>query len=242
MAQNLNQVFYGEGVAFVDGYELFEIQELTLTLGMETLTAKKGDGGGDITIPSSQPISGRCGFLGVNATVMSTLTGGAVATGRQVRIRNEELTVASNAVTLSQTAIPNTLRIVEKGSGKKPLKRVSSPAAADEYSVSTTTVTLNTGTFADGVVIVASYFYADASNGETLSIGPGDLPDSFEIRGSLRTKELFGDVRGDITFYAAKCERTSEMGFGSTVGNFATPGFDFNVRIDNESDFQIFFP
>ncbi len=243
MAQNLNQILWGEGVAFLGGKELFEIQELSLNTGLESLTAKKGDGGGNIVIPTSQPITGRASFLGLNASTFAALTGGAITSGAtQKRIRSEELTVATNAVTTSQTPITNTMRVVEKGSAKQPLKQVTTPAAADEYSISGTTITFNTGTFSDGTKILVSYFYADASAGETVSIGPDDLPSSFELRGSLRTKELFADSKGDIIFYAAKCERTSEMNMGGSVGDISTPGFDFSIRIDNEGDLEIYFP
>lgn len=242
MAQNLNQILWGEGVAFLDGKELFEIQELGLNIGINILTAEKGDGGGQINIPTGQPITGRANFLGMNASLLAALTGGAVSTGRQLRIRSEELVVASNAITTSQTAIPNTLRVIEKASGAQPLKKVASASAADEFSVSGTTITLNTGTFANGAVIAVSYFYADASNGETVTIGPDDLPDSFELRGSLRTKELFGDTKGDVLFYAAKCERTSEISLGGALGSVSTPGFDFSVRIDVAGDLEIYMP
>jgi hypothetical protein len=243
MAENLNQILWGEGVAFLDGDELFEIQELGLTFGLEVLSALKGDAGGRITEAYAQPITGRINFLGLNATTFAALTGGSTpATGNQKRIRQEELTVATNAVTTSQTSIANTLRVVEKGSAKKPLKQVSSPSSADEYSVSGTTITFNSGTFSDGTKILVSYFYADSSAGETVSIGPNDLPSSFEIRASLRTRELFGDTKADILIYAAKCQRTSEMNIGASLTDISQPGFDFEVRIDNEGDFEVYFP
>lgn len=242
MAENLNQILWGEGVAFLAGKELFEIQNLSLNVGMSTIEAAKGDGGGQIIIPTNQPITGRAEFLGINASVLAALTGGASATGTYKRIRSEALTVGTDTITTSETPITNTLRVVAQGSNNQPLKQVASPSADDEYSVSGTTITFNSGAFADGTVINVSYFYNDASNGETLTIGPDDLPNSFELWGSLRTKELFSDVKGDVLFKAAKCERTSEMSFGGSIGNISVPGFDFNVRIDTEGDLEVYFP
>lgn len=234
---------WGEGVAFLDGYELFEIQELLVNFGLNALEAVKGDGGGNIVIPTNQLITGRAGFLGLNAATFAKLTGGSSATGTKKRIREEELTVSTNTVTTSQTPIVNTMRVIEEGSNKQPLKQVSgAPSADDEYQVSGTTITFNAGAFADGTTIVVSYIYSDGADGETVQIGATDLPSSFELYGSLRTKEKFSNVKGDIIIYAAKCERTGEFSMGSAVGNISTPGFDFNVEIDNPGDLEIYFP
>lgn len=243
MPSNQKNILWGEGVVFADGIELFDAQELSVNFGINNLSAPKGDGGGNINVSSGQPITGRINFLGMNASVLSLLTGGIVATGTTKRIRGEELTVASNAVTTSQTAIVNTLYVVEKGGNKIPLKRLASgsPSAADEFSVSGTTITLNTGTFADGAKILASYFYLDGSNGETVSLAPNSLPDEFELMGSVRAKEAFGGTKGDMIFKAAKCTRTSEFGVGGTNGNITIPGFDFEIRIDNQGDFEAYF-
>ncbi len=243
MPQNYNQILWGEGVAYVAGVKLFEIQELIINFGLNVMEAPKGDGGGNIVIPTTQPISGRAGFLGLNSSNISSLTGGSSATGTKKRIRGEELSVSSNTVTCSQTPIENTLEVIRKGSGYQPLKRVSgSPAAADEYSISGTTITFYTGAFADATIMEVSYIYADAADGETLSFDPGDLPSSFELYGTLRTKELYTDTLADIVIYAAKCDRTGEITLGGAIGNISTHSFDFNIRIDSDGDFEIYFP
>jgi len=244
MAQNLNQVMWGEGVAFIAGKEAFEIQELALKFGLETITGRKGDSGGNIVEITGQPITGRLGFLGFNASLMATMTGGSSATGTVKRIREESLTVATNAVTTSQSPIANTMRVVESGSLKIPLKQVSgAPAAADEYQLSAaTTITLNTGTFSDGTIMKVSYFYTDGADGETVTIDPTDLPDSFELYASIRTREKFGATKGDAVIYAAKCKRTGEFGFGSGIGDFTSFGFDINIEIDNSGDLLVYFP
>ena len=242
MATNLNQILWGEGVAFIDGVEAFEVQELALNIGMEILEATKGDGGGKITIPTQQPITGRCGFLGLNASIFSKLTGATTATGTKKRMREESGTVDNTTytITLSQTPIADTLRVVPTGDKQKPFVRVASNPSQGEYSVSGNTLTFNSADA--GKTMKISYIYSDTTSGETSKLSPTALPSSFSLYGTLRTKELFSDTKGDVVFYAAKCERTSEFGLGGAIGNISTPGFDFSVRIDTEGDFEIYWP
>jgi len=240
MAENLNQILWGEGVAFIDGVEAFEVQELSVAFPLEVLEFTKGDGGGKGTIPVGQSYQGRAGFLGMNASIFSKLTGSTTSTGTKKRIRNEKLTKSTDTLTCSQTPIADTLRVVPAGSNKQPLKRVSGSPQVGEYSVSGTTITLNASQPESDFYV--SYIYTDSSSGETSQLSPSSLPNSFELYGSLRTKELFSDVKGDVIIYAAKCERTSEFGLGGAIGNVSTPGFDFNIRVDNAGDLEFYWP
>lgn len=242
MGNNLNQILWGEGIAFIGGNELFDIQEITINFGLTGIQFPKGDGGANIFIPTGQPLTGRAGFLGVNASMMATLTGGSVAAGTKKRIRGEELTVSSNAVTTSQTSITNTLRVIEKAAGAQPLKQVSSPSADDEYSVSGTTITFNASAFADGTKIKVSYIYADGADGETLTVDPDDLPSNFELYATLRTREDFSQVKGDIIAYFASVDRTGEFGLGGQIGNASVPGFDFNINNSSPGDVEFYYP
>lgn len=242
MAENLNQILWGEGVAFIDGNETFDIQEISLNFGLNTLNFTKGDGGSQVVIPTGQPITGRAGFLGLNSAILATLTGGSSAAGTVKRIRSEALTVSSDAVTTSQTAITNTLRVVESGANKTPLKQVSSSPSSGEYTVSGTTITFNASQFEDGVVINVSYLYTDGSAGETVTIDPSDLPSNFELYATLRTRQEFSQVKGDIVIYCSSVDRTGEFTMGGSIGNVSTPGFDFNVNNNTSGDVEIYFP
>jgi len=242
MAENLSQVMWGEGVAFIDGKELFEIQNLSINFGLDVLSAKKGDGGGDIIIPVNQPITGRAEGLSLNAAVLAELTGGSSATGTRTRIRSENLSVSTDTVTCSQTPITNTLRVIEQAANSQPLKQVSSSPSADEYTVSGTTITFNASAFEDDVVIEVSYLYDVAGSGETFSLDVTDLPSTFELYGTLRTKELFDGDKGDVTIYAAKCQRTGAVTIGGAKDSLSLIGFDFNIEIALSSDFNITFP
>lgn len=239
MAANQNITLWGEGVIFVDGKELFEAQEVSLEIGAETISAPKGDAGGSITEIVNQPITGRVSFLGLNASILSALTGGTVSTGTIKRIRNEKLTKSTNTLTTSQTPIANTLRVVPAGANKQPLKQVASAPQVGEYSVSGTTITLNASQPESDFYV--SYFYEDSGNGETVNLDPAQLPNEFELYASLRGKEQFSGAKMDVIVYAAKCQRTSGLSIGTTKGNFSAPGFDFSVRIDSPDDFKITF-
>lgn len=242
MAENLNQIMWGEGIAFAGGKELFDIQEITINFGITGIQFQKGDGGANVFIPTGQPLTGRAGFLGLNAALLATLTGGSTATGTKKRIRSEELSVSTNTVTASQTPIANTMRVIRKGASYQPLKQVASPANDDEYSVSGTTITFNTGAFADAVVIQVSYVYSDGANGETLTLDPNDLPSNFELYAALRTREEFSQTKADVVAYFSSVDRNGDFGLGGSIGNASVPGFDFNINNNASGDVEIYFP
>ena len=130
--------------------------------------------------------------------------------------------------------------IIPDGANKAPLKKVASAPADGEYSVSGVTVTLNAAQADDD--FLCSYFYASAADGLTTTIGKTDLPDDFEVYVSMRAQDLYPGTKGDIIFKCAKCTRTSELNLGPSVGAAAKPGFDFNVRIDSDGDFEMYWP
>lgn len=235
-----NQILWGEGVAFADGVELFEIQNLIVNFGVDVIEGVKGDGGGNIIVPVSQPISGRAEFLGMNPDNFAILTGASNATGRYVRVRQEAQTKSTNTITLSNTPLSNSERVIASGANKIPLKRVAATPAVGEYTISGDTITLNASQSESDFLI--DYIYSDGSNGITSTFGPSTLPSSFEMIGTLRTKELFGDTTNDLVFKATKCERTSEFGLGAANRAFANPGFDFNIRVDSSGDLIVSWP
>ncbi len=236
-----NQIMWGEGIVFVDGVEAFDVQELAFNFGVEVLEAVKGDGGGNIRIPTNQPISGRCGMLGLNGPLFNKLTGASSVTGTKKRIRSEAISKVGNDLTLAQnTAIEETLRVVASGSNNLPLTRVASSPAVGQYSFAAGVVTLNAGQTETEFVV--SYIYTDSVNGETSQFSANSLPASFALWGSLRTKELFGNTTDDLIIYAGKCERVSEFSMGGQIGAISTPGFDFSCRVDSEGDFEVYWP
>lgn len=234
-----NYVMWGEGVAHVDGVELFDVQNLSVTFGVEVIEAVKGDGGGKIRLPVGSDLNGRCEFLGLNAEMLGVLAGTTSAVGTVKRIRNEEQSKSTNTVTLANTPLANSVRIVADGANKVPLKQVAATPAVGEYSISGAAITLNASQSEDDFII--SYMYVVAGSGLTARFGPNSLPSSFELLGSLRAKELFSDVKSDLIIKAAKVERTSELNVGAANRAFANPGFDFNIRVDSLGDLELYF-
>jgi hypothetical protein len=231
---------WGEGVAFVDGEKAQELQEVGLNFGVKTIQDQKGDGGGNITEVLGAPIAGRVNIAAMNPALFAVLTGASNTVGTVKRIRKEELTKATNDLTLSETPITNTLEIIPFGASKSPLNQVASAPAIGEYSVSGVTVTLNASQ--TEAQFYCSYFYASGADGLTSKIGPTDLPSEFEMYVSMRAKDLFPGTKGDIIVYCAKCTRTSELALGASVSASAKPGFDFDVRIDTDDDFSVYWP
>ena len=193
-----NQVMWGEGIIYKDGRELFEAQEILYNFGIEALEAAKGDGGGNIREVTRQVLSGRLGILGLNAETFGALTGATAAAGTLKRVRGESVTKSTNTLTLAQSTgiIANAIRGVPAGSNKQPLTQVASTPAVGEYSISGNVLTLNASQTESDFTV--DYIYTDSSDGTTSTLGPNDLPDSFELYSTLRTREQFSDEKGDI--------------------------------------------
>lgn len=241
MTDDQKLYLWGEGVMFIAGEMAPELQEVGLSFGVENITDRKGDGGGNINVSTGAPITGRMNLAAISPTLFATLTGGSNAAGTVLRKRPVTLTKSTNTLTLADaTYIVNTLVIIPSGANKAPLKKVASAPAVGEYSISGTTVTLNASQSEDDFTV--DYFYTDAANGLTTTIEPSDLPDEFEVYTSMRAKDLYPGTKGDVIFYCAKCTRTSELNLGASVGESAKPGFDFDVRIDSSGDFLTYWP
>jgi len=232
---------WGEGVAFVDGLESFETQEILFNFGVESLEAAKGDGGGKIREVTQQLLTGRMGFLGMNPDLFGALTGATNAAGTLKRVRNESVTKSTNSLTLAQTNVNDkSLRVVPTGANKQPLSKVASSPAVGEYSISGNVLTLNASQ--TETIFTISYIYTDSSNGIASTVAPGDVPDSFELLSTIRNREQYSDVKGDIIVHALKCVRTSEFGLGASNGQISKPGFDFEIRNDASGDFKVYWP
>lgn len=237
MTNDQNPFIYGEAVAFAGGEKLHEIQNGSINFGLKNIEAQKGDGGGQIVVPTNQELSGHVDFLGLTPAAFALLTNATNSTGTIKRIRRTLKTKASDAITLSNTPITNTLEVIPAGSNKSPLTEVASSPAVGQYSVSGTTVTLNASQ--TETTFYVAYLYSDASNSLTSKISPDALPDEFELYLTFRGKDLYPGTKGDMVIYAAKCTRTSELTLGAGNGAHATPGFDFSIRIDSADDFSL---
>lgn len=237
MTNDQNPFIYGEAVCYADGEKLHEIQEGSINFGLVNIEAQKGDGGGKITVPTNQEITGHVGFLGLTSAAFALLTNATNSTGTIKRVRRTLKTKSTNTITLSNSPITNTLEVIPSGSNKAPLTEVASSPAVGQYSVSGTSITLNASQSEDDFYV--AYLWTDSSNGLTSKISPDALPDEFELYLTFRAKDLYPGTKGDMVIYAAKCSRTSELSIGAGNGANATPGFDFSVRIDSADDFSV---
>lgn len=232
---------WGEGRLFLDGNQAFDVQNLGVNFGVDTIQGVRGDGGGQIIIPVGSIITARLEFGSLTAEVFNAITGAAAATGTVKRKRSNTLTKSTNDLTIADaTYVENTLMVVPTGANKNPLKRVASSPAVGEYTVSSTTITLNASQTEDDFDV--TYFYTDAADGSTSRFSQSSLPSSFELWGSMRHKNPYDKTKNDLVFYAANCDRTSEFGLAAGNRDFAAPGFDANIIVSSSGDLDLYWP
>jgi len=120
MTNDQKLYLWGEGLMFIDGEMVPEMQEIGLNFGVENISDRKGDGGGNINVIAGQPISGRVNFLGMDPVLFAKLTGGSNAAGTLLRKRPTTIAKVTNSVTIPDaTYVANTLTITPSG----PIKR-----------------------------------------------------------------------------------------------------------------------
>jgi len=99
MTNDQKHYMWGEGVMFIDGEMIPEVQEVGFNFGVENITDRKGDGGGNINVITGQPITGRISFLGMDPVLFAKLTGGSNAAGTRLRKRPTTVTKSTNTST-----------------------------------------------------------------------------------------------------------------------------------------------
>jgi len=232
---------WGEGRLFLGGNQAFDVQNLGVNFGVDTIQGVRGDGGGQIIVPAGSILTARLEFAGLTPEVFNLITGATAVVGTVKRKRSNTLTKSTNDLTIADaTYVENTLMVVPAGANKNPLKRVSSSPAVGEYTVSGTTITLNASQSEDDFDV--TYFYTDAANGTTSRFSQSTLPSQFEMWGSLRHYNPYDGNQNDVIIYAAKCDRISEFGFAAGNRDFALPGFDANIVVSNAGDFEKYWP
>lgn len=236
MSKVNNHILHSSGYCYLGDDDLFDVTDLQVTLGLNIIEAQLKNSVD--AIPTGQPLSGRIQVAGMNIPLLSRLTGGTVSTGSR-KLQKETLTKVSNALTLSQT--PNDtdrIRITPVAADIPPLIQVASSPNTGEYSISGTTVTLNASQSESD--FLCEYFYADASNGQTLALDPSDLPSSFKFMGAVPAKDVFSGVEGWLAIEAAKVQRTSEIVLGASKGNHTPLEFNINILNTTPGDFNIY--
>lgn len=237
MAKNKNLIMHATGYAFVGDNNLFDVTESLFKIGLETIEAalKKSKH----YIPTGQPMSAHLVAAGFNFNLLSDLTGGTVAAG-SIRKVDEINTKVTNTVTLTETPESNDhLTIIPVGQNKEPLIKVAETPGVGEYTISTKAVTLNAGQ--TETTFRCIYFYADGSNGLSLTIDPDDVPDTFGLFLCVPVKDLFPDYDGNLIIDCAKAERISDIEIGGSKGAHKAFEMDVNIRNDNTGDVVLYY-
>lgn len=217
---------YGTGQAYYNDHRLFNMTELMITNTPENVEIPLQN---SVTnLPVGQSFTARAVTSDFNIALLATLTGGTVSTG-STRPVKETLAKVSNALTLSQTpGDVQHITITPSGASKQPLIKVSSAPAVGEYSISGTTVTLNASQ--TETTFVCEYSYADAVNGETVTVDPDDLPAQFEFIGFVRAADLMPGLSGYVCAEFAKCRRTAAFTFGGSKSTHQAIEIEFVVE------------
>lgn len=233
MSKNKSLLLHLVGFAWAGNDDLFEVSSFALNNVQDKLeVALKG---GTYPVPIRQNHRALVTVNTVTLDLIARLTGGSVTPG-STRPKIETLTKASNALTLTQTPkSTDAIRVLPEGSSKSPLLQVSSAPSVGEYSISGTTITLNASQAEDDFTV--TYLYEDGANGETLTIAPDDLPDTFSFFGVVKAEDVFPGQKGWFVAELAKVRRDSDI--TPISGGTDAQSFSFEVAVLNTSSGDI---
>lgn len=233
-----------DGVISWGDYIFPEAISFEVNIDPKMITHNRGSGG-DIEWPIGQKVDGSIKFTALNAALVAALTGGSLATGNIKRIRqgSESATITTNTITLAQAdkVIEDTVRLY--GANGTVFSRVSSAPAVGEFSYAPLT---GVATFAAGeteTTIYPDYLYTSSATGQTLTLGPSDVPAQISLYGSVRVKEIYSGALGDQIIYLKNVNRKGPLPLGGdSSGNTKEHSVDFSAIIAAEGDFKMYFP
>jgi hypothetical protein len=242
MSGRKSYVSWGEGIAFdsVNGLYFVGLEQVNYNLGMELIQIPDGDSMSDDFVEGKAPVTGHLVFNKLNADLFAMLTGGEATAGGYTRIRNEAHTAVGGTFGLDNAPVSYS-EIIRKVDGPI-MKRVSSGATGDEYTISGATVTVTGGLTAS---FVCDYFKDNASTIMTVSVDYNDLPSSFGIISSHRAvdKDRTSETKGDIFILCPKIRRSSEIKIGGEPGSPTKIEFDFVVeKATGNPLYKVMFP
>lgn len=171
--------------------------------------------GGDIT------------FAQLGARMLNDLIfGGTLATG-QVRVADKESgTIATNAVTVTNSATFATDLGVRAGSTGLPMVRVASSPAAGQYSVSAGVYSFNASETETSVII--DYTYTVSGSGQKVTIG-NPLMGAVSAFAATLTQQFKGLYH---TLQLNACTAGS-LDFATQMEDFTKPKIDFQANVDS---------
>jgi hypothetical protein len=157
----------------------------------------------------------------VDTTLMAMLMGDTVATGAQNVFQREVVTVSAGTATLSQTPLTGTTPSVFYLNGARDngtsLTKVASAPTAGQYSISGTTITVNTGD--NGKQLVVWYQYATPTTTTKFSMKANKFATPMKVVGDgiVRDQVTGTDKAAKITIYNAKFKPNFNWAMSSTA-------------------------
>jgi hypothetical protein len=156
----------------------------------------------------------------VDINLMASLMGDTVATGAQNVLKREVLTVASGTATLSSAPVAGTTTSVFYLDGTRdngtPLTVTASAPTAGQYSISGTTITVDTAD--NGKQIVVWYTYATPNTATKFSMKANKFVKPMKLvgEGIARDQVTGTDKACAFTIYNAKFKPNFNFALSST--------------------------
>lgn len=236
---------YFDGVITVGAEVLPDPVSFSVKLSPRLITHNQGDGKGEVSWPIGRKVGGSVNFTAMTAEVLAVLTGGAAAVGTFKRIRQgeENHTITTNTITLTEAGDVIAASVRLFGSGGTVFKKVASAPDVGEFSYASATGVCTFNAAETDTSIYPDYLYADSAAGLTVTVGPVDIPSEIALYGSLRAKDMNASTLGDTVIYLRHVNLIGDFEFGGdSGGNTKEMTLEFSAEVAAEGDFTISFP
>jgi hypothetical protein len=250
MAQQTGQIV-GRGVLFdrTNNFQFDNMVSLNLTSDVEIIELPQGDLVTDEIIEIVQKWSGRLEFRDLSADSLAGVFGASAAANTVKMVERESGTVPASPFTYTcsgaggvDIAYTDAVQVTDSTGFKYQLVLVA-PSASGEVQVSEDDLIFNSTE--EGNTFEATYFVPVTGSGETVSVGPTDLPGLFELVAHFKSYDRYAGtyLTDGIGFRLKRCKRNGPMTLGASVGEIGNPmGFDFRIEVLSDADIEIFFP
>lgn len=175
---------------------------------------------------------------------ISILLGGSWAEG-VVDISGRDSLTASATNTIELSATPKTGSLVifslkADNIAHKTKQTVGTPATnVDEYSISDTTVTLNSTTAPEGTAFVAYYLKDSESTAETIHIKTNEFPVSYEITGDAMMARKHDNVIEYVQYTLPNAKPLGNITLSLKAGSVTSLSAVFDLFGDENNDMAV---
>jgi hypothetical protein len=175
---------------------------------------------------------------------LAAATGSTSSVGAVIRPKQEKLTVASSAVTLSKAAslVADSQKVIvwskSHANAGKVLSKVASAPGATEYTIASGVITFGDATL-EGLDVRVFYNYTTAATGETLSIKntTKNSPMKIVLEGSFLDDEL--NVRKNMTFIIYKAQLLGSFVIDQTRKSATSNSLDLAILDPDRADGKV---